>query len=68
MKLSNGIYIHFALEKEIGKIAILKKHTETLRPILLSVSVRKSNLKFCATTSTETQTKYQKFRYLSLRL
>ena len=31
MKLSNDIYIHFALEKEKAKIAILKKHTETLR-------------------------------------
>ena len=34
MKLSNDIHIHFVLEKGIGKIAILKKHTETLRSIL----------------------------------
>ena len=26
--------MHFALEKEIGKIVILKKHAETLRSIL----------------------------------
>ena len=29
-----NVYIHFALEKEIGTIAILKQHTETLRSIL----------------------------------
>ena len=34
--LSNDIHIYFALEKEIEKIAILKKHTETLRTILKS--------------------------------
>ena len=28
------IDIYFALEKEIGKIVILKKHAETLSPIL----------------------------------
>ena len=30
IKLSNDIHIHFVLEKEIVKITILKKHTETL--------------------------------------
>ena len=34
IKFSNDIHIYFALEKEIGKIAILKKHTETLLSIL----------------------------------
>ena len=34
LKLFNDIYIHFALEKEIGKIIILKKHPETLHSIL----------------------------------
>ena len=34
MTLSNDIYIHFPLENEIGKIAILKKYAETLRSIL----------------------------------
>ena len=34
MKLSNDIYIHFALEKEI---IILKKHAETLHSILENV-------------------------------
>ena len=34
IKLSNDIYIYFALEKEIGKIIILKKHAETLHSIL----------------------------------
>ena len=29
IKISNDIYIHFALEKEIGKIIILKKPAET---------------------------------------
>ena len=28
------MYIHFALEKQIGKIVFLKKHAETLRSIL----------------------------------
>ena len=28
------IYIHFALEKETGKVAILRKHVETLCYIL----------------------------------
>ena len=28
------MYIHFALEKEIGKNVILKKHAETLHSIL----------------------------------
>ena len=32
--LSNNIYIHFALEKEIGEFAILKKHVKTLHYIL----------------------------------
>ena len=32
--LSNNMYIHFALEKEIGEIAILKKHVKTLHYIL----------------------------------
>ena len=39
IKLSSGIHIHFALEKEIGKIAILKKHTEILRSILKCLNV-----------------------------
>ena len=30
IKLSNDAYVHFALEKEIEKIVILKKHEETL--------------------------------------
>ena len=34
MKVSNNIYIHFSLEKGIGKIVILKKHAETLHSIL----------------------------------
>ena len=34
MTLSNDIYIHFPLENEIGKIAILKTHAETLCSIL----------------------------------
>ena len=34
MKVSKDIYIHFSLEKEIGKIVILKKHAETLHSIL----------------------------------
>ena len=34
MKLFNDIYIHFALEKEIGKIVILKEHAETLCSVL----------------------------------
>ena len=34
MKLSNDVHTHFTLEKEIGKIAILKKHRETLHSIL----------------------------------
>ena len=34
IKLSNNIYIHFALEKEVEKIVVLKKHAETLRSIL----------------------------------
>ena len=34
MRLSNDTYNHFALEKEIGKIVILKKHVETLHSIL----------------------------------
>ena len=34
IKLSNDIHIHFVLEKEIVKITILKKHTETLCSIL----------------------------------
>ena len=34
IKLSNNIDIHFALEKEIEKIVVLKKHAETLRCIL----------------------------------
>ena len=34
IKISNDIYIHFALEKKIGKIVILKKQAETLRSIL----------------------------------
>ena len=37
IKLSNDIYIHFALEKEIGNSVILKNHAETLRSILLSI-------------------------------
>ena len=32
--LSNDIYIHFALEKETGKIVISKEHAETLHSIL----------------------------------
>ena len=35
MSINNyDVYIHFILEKEIEKIATLKKHTETLRSIL----------------------------------
>ena len=34
MKRPNDIHVHFALEKEIGKIAVLKMHPETLRSIL----------------------------------
>ena len=34
MKLFNDICIHFALEKEIGKIVILKEHAETLCSVL----------------------------------
>ena len=34
MKLSNDISIYFALEKEIIKIVILRKHAETLRSIV----------------------------------
>ena len=34
MKLFNDIYIHSALEKEIGKIVILKEHAETLCSVL----------------------------------
>ena len=34
IKFSNDIYIYFALEKEIGKIVVLKKHAETLCSIL----------------------------------
>ena len=32
--LSNDVFIHFELEKEIGKILILKKHAERLHSIL----------------------------------
>ena len=38
-----------------------------LKKLFKSVSVRKSNLKFCAVAS-KTYTKYQKIRYLSLQL
>ena len=38
MKLSNYIYIHFALEKGIAKTVILKKHAEMLRFILKNLS------------------------------
>ena len=34
INLCSDIYIHFALEKEIGKIVILKKDAEMLRSIL----------------------------------
>ena len=34
IKLFSDICIHFALEKETEKIAIFKKHSETLRSIL----------------------------------
>ena len=34
IKLSDNIHVHFALEKEIGKMAVLKMHPETLRSIL----------------------------------
>ena len=33
IKLPNDIHVHFALEKEIGKIAVLKMPPETLRSI-----------------------------------
>ena len=36
IKLSSDICIYFALEKELAKIVILKKHAETLRSILNS--------------------------------
>ena len=39
IKLSKDIHIHFALEKEIRKIAILKKHTEALRSILKGLNL-----------------------------
>ena len=38
IKLSNDIFLHFALEKEIGKIVILKKHEETLKQELHNTS------------------------------
>ena len=37
--LSKSIRIRFALEKEIEKIAILKKHTETLHSILIVTKI-----------------------------
>ena len=36
IKLSSDICIYFALEKELVKIVILKKHAETMRSILNS--------------------------------
>ena len=36
-KLSKYVHIHFALEKEIKKIAILKKHAEAMRFILRQI-------------------------------
>ena len=38
LRLSNYIYIHFALEKGIAKTVILKKHAEILRLILKNFS------------------------------
>ena len=37
MKLSSDIYIHFALEKKIGKNIVLKQHAETLDSVLIKV-------------------------------
>ena len=34
LSFPNDIYIHFALEKEKGNVAVFKKHAETLRSIL----------------------------------
>ena len=34
IKLSSDVYIHFAIDGEIGKIAVLKKQAETLPSIL----------------------------------
>ena len=34
IKLSSDVYIHFAIDEEIGKIAVLKKQAETLPSIL----------------------------------
>ena len=38
MKLSNYIYIHFALEKGIAKTVVIKKHAEILLFILKNFS------------------------------
>ena len=46
IKFSNDIYIYFALEKEIGKIAVLKKHAETLRSILKNWLCQIFNISF----------------------
>ena len=42
-QLSNDIYIHFALGKEIGKIAVLKRHAETPNSILNTEKFRASS-------------------------
>ena len=56
------MHINFALDKKIGKIAILKKHTETLRSLLKSLVFVKKVVIFTDYTL-EHLVSHQKFTY-----
>ena len=60
IKLSNDIYIHFALEREIWKTVVLNKHAETLRSILGNANL---SGKFLVSTNLFTNIPLQETRH-----